>query len=106
MDGATKIRQFFAITIPLLSPVILFNLVMQIIYAFQAFTQAYIIGGGSGGVLNSTLFYSLHLYIQGWTYHEMGYASAMAWVLLAIIGVFTALVFKSSNWWVSYGTGE
>jgi multiple sugar transport system permease protein len=106
IDGANKAQQFFAITIPLLSPVILFNLVMQIIYAFQAFTQAYIIGGGRGGVLNSTLFYSLHLYIQGWTYHEMGYASAMAWVLLLIIGVFTTLVFRSSSWWVSYGTGE
>ena len=106
VDGASKVRQFFSITIPLLSPVILFNLVMQMIYAFQAFTQAYIIGGGSGGVLNSTLFYSLHLYIQGWTYHEMGYASAMAWVMLIIIGVFTALVFRSSNLWVSYGTGE
>ena len=106
IDGANKVQQFFSITIPLLSPVILFNLVMQIIYAFQAFTQAYIIGGGSGGVLNSTLFYTLHLYLQGWTYHEMGYASAMAWVLLLIIGGFTALVFRSSNWWVSYGTGE
>ncbi len=106
VDGATKIRQFFAITIPLLSPVILFNLVIQIIGAFQAFTQAYIIGGGKGGVLNSTLFYTLHLYIQGWQYHEMGYASAMAWVLLLIIGIITALVFRFSNWWVSYGVGE
>lgn len=106
VDGATKVRQFFSITIPLLSPVILFNLVIQMISAFQAFTQAYIIGGGRGGVLNSTLFYSLHLYIQGWTYHEMGYASAMAWVLLLIIGVVTALVFRSSRLWVSYGAGE
>jgi multiple sugar transport system permease protein len=106
VDGASKIRQFISITIPLLSPVILFNLVMQMISAFQTFTQAYIIGGGTGGVLNSTLFYTLHLYIQGWTYHEMGYASAMAWVLLLIIGVFTAIVFRTSNWWVSYGTGE
>jgi multiple sugar transport system permease protein len=106
VDGANKVRQFFSITIPLLSPVILFNLVMQLIYAFQTFTQAYIIGGGKGGVLNSTLFYTLHLYIQGWTYHEMGYASAMAWVLLLIIGAFTAIIFISSKWWVSYGTGE
>jgi multiple sugar transport system permease protein len=106
VDGANKVRQFISITIPLLSPVILFNLVIQIISAFQAFTQAYIIGGGRGGVLNSTLFYTLHLYIQGWTYHEMGYASAMAWVLLLIIGGFTAIVFRSSNWWVSYGVGE
>jgi multiple sugar transport system permease protein len=106
VDGANKARLFFAITIPLLSPVILFNLVIQMISAFQVFTQAYIIGGGGGGVLNSTLFYTLHLYLQGWTYHEMGYASAMAWVLLLIIGALTALVFRSSSWWVTYGTGE
>jgi multiple sugar transport system permease protein len=106
VDGANNVQQFFNITIPLLSPVILFNLVIQIIGAFQAFTQAYIIGGGRGGVLNSTLFYTLHMYIQGWTYHEMGYASAMAWVLLLIIGVITAFVFRSSRWWVSYGVGE
>jgi multiple sugar transport system permease protein len=61
VDGANKVRPLFAITIPLLSPVILFNLVMQMISAFQAFTQADIIGGGRGGVLNSTLFYTLHL---------------------------------------------
>jgi multiple sugar transport system permease protein len=106
VDGAGKIRQFFSITLPLLSPVILFTLVIQLISAFQAFTQAYIIGGGNGGVLNSTLFYTLHLFLQGWTYHEMGYASAMAWVMLIIIGVLTAMVFKSSDWWVSYGAGE
>ena len=106
VDGADNKRQFFHITLPLLSPVILFTLILQIITTFQAFTQAYIIGGGSGGVLNSTLFYTLHLYIQGWTYHEMGYASAMAWVLLLIIGIFTAIVFRTSDMWVSYGTGE
>ena len=106
IDGANKRKQFFTITMPLLSPIIFFNLVMQMISAFQAFTQAYIIGGGKGGVMNSTLFYTLHLYIQGWTYHEMGYASAMAWVLLLIIGLLTAIVFKSSNSWVSYGSGE
>lgn len=106
VDGADKIQSFFRITIPLLSPVILFNLVIQLISAFQAFTQAYIIGGGRGGVLNSTLFYTLHMYIQGWTYHQMGYASAMAWVLLLIIGTLTAIVFRSSSLWVSYGVGE
>lgn len=106
IDGAGKVRQFTAITIPSLTPIILFNLVMQMISAFQVFTQAYIIGGGKGGVLNSTLFYTLYLYIQGWTYHEMGYASAMAWVLLLIIGVFTAIIFMTSRYWVSYGSGE
>ncbi|MDR1532132.1 MAG: sugar ABC transporter permease [Clostridiales bacterium] len=106
VDGANRLRQFFAITVPSLTPVILFNLVMQMISAFQVFTQAYIIGGGKGGVLNSTLFYTLHLYLQGWTYHEMGYASAMAWVLLLIIGALTAVIFRSSSSWVSYGSGE
>lgn len=106
VDGANSAQQFFSITIPLLSPVILFNLVIQMIGAFQAFTQAYVIGGGRGGVLNSTLFYTLHMYIQGWTYHEMGYASAMAWVLLLIIGVITLIIFRSSRLWVNYGVGE
>ena len=106
VDGAGGVRKFFSITIPMLSPVILFTFVIQIITAFQAFTQAYIIGGGRGGVLNSTLFYTLHMYIQGWTYHQMGYASAMAWVLLIIIAVLTFTIFRSSRWWVSYGVGE
>ena len=106
VDGANSVRKFFSITIPLLSPVILFTLVMQIISAFQVFTQAYIIGGGRGGVLNSTLFYTLHMYIQGWQYRQMGYASAMAWVLLIIIGTLTFIVFRSSRRWVSYGAGE
>ena len=106
VDGANSVQQFFRVTIPLLSPVILFNLVIQMIGAFQAFTQAYVIGGGRGGVLNSTLFYTLHMYIQGWAYHEMGYASAMAWVLLLIIGVLTGIVFRSSRLWVDYGVGD
>lgn len=106
VDGANSVQQFLRVTIPLLSPVILFNLVIQMIGAFQAFTQAYVIGGGRGGVLNSTLFYTLHMYIQGWAYHEMGYASAMAWVLLLIIGVLTAIVFRSSRFWVDYGVGD
>jgi multiple sugar transport system permease protein len=106
VDGANNIQKFFRITIPLLSPVILFNLVIQLISAFQVFTQAYVIGGGKGGVLNSTLFYTLHMYIQGWTYYEMGYASAMAWVLLIIIGIITFIVFRTSRRWLSYGAGE
>ncbi|MDR0412092.1 MAG: sugar ABC transporter permease [Treponema sp.] len=103
VDGASKIRQFFSITLPVLSPIILFNLVMQMIGAFQSFTQAFIISGGSGGPLDSTMFYSLYLYIKGFGFSEMGYASAMAWFLLLIIGVLTALTFKLSNSLVSYG---
>jgi multiple sugar transport system permease protein len=106
IDGAGKIQQFFNITLPTLSPVIFFNLVMQMITAFQAFTQAYIISGGKGDPINSTLFYTLHLYNEGFYYRNMGYASAMAWFLLIIIAALTILIFKSSGSWVSYGSGE
>ena len=106
VDGANKVQQFFSITVPSLTPVILFNLIMQMISAFQAFTQAYIISGGKGGPVDSTLFYTLHLYNKGFYYYEMGYASAMAWVLLAIIAVLTIIVFRTSDRWVTYGSGE
>lgn len=102
IDGAGKWRQFSRITLPLITPVIFFNLVMQIISAFQAFTPAYIISGGSGGPLDSTLFYTLYLYQKGFTHFQMGYASAMAWFLLVTIAVMTALVFVSSRKWVYY----
>lgn len=103
VDGAGKVRQFFAITLPCLSPIIFFNFIMQMIGAFQSFTQAFIVSGGSGGPLDSTMFYSLYLYIKGFGFSEMGYASAMAWVLLIIIASLTAISFKISNTLVSYG---
>lgn len=105
VDGAGKVTKFLHITLPCLSPIILFNLVMQMINAFQAFTQAYIISAGKGGPLNSTMFYTLYLYTKGFYYYEMGYASAMAWVLLFIIAVLTAVIFKTSNSWVTYANG-
>ncbi|MHC6201716.1 carbohydrate ABC transporter permease [Breznakiellaceae bacterium SP9] len=103
VDGAGKIRQFFNITLPSLSPIIFFNLIMQMISAFQSFTQAFIVSGGSGGPLDSTMFYSLYLYIKGFGFSEMGYASAMGWILLLIIAVLTAVTFKASNSLVNYG---
>lgn len=106
VDGAGKVRQFFAITLPSLSPIIFFNFVMQMISAFQSFTQAFIVSGGSGGPLDSTMFYSLYLYIKGFGFSEMGYAAAMAWVLLLIIAGLTAISFKASGNLVSYGSGE
>ena len=102
IDGAGKIRQFFAITLPLLAPVIFFNLVLQTIEAFKAFTPAFIISGGDGGPVESTLFYTLYLYQEGFGHFRMGYAAALAWVLLIIIGFFTALSFMSSKYWVHY----
>jgi multiple sugar transport system permease protein len=106
VDGAGKVRQFFSITLPSLSPIIFFNMVMQMISAFQSFTQAFIVSGGQGGPLDSTMFYSLYLYLKGFAFYEMGYASAMAWVLLIIIAVLTALTFRISGSLVSYGGGE
>lgn len=102
IDGAGKIRQFFNVTLPLLTPIILFNLVMQIIHAFQAFTPAYIVSGGTGGPLDSTLFYTLYLYQKAFTHFEMGYASAMAWILLVTVAFITALIFITSKKWVHY----
>ncbi|MDR1640005.1 MAG: sugar ABC transporter permease [Clostridiales bacterium] len=102
IDGASKFRAFFTITLPLLTPMVFFNLVMTVINAFQAFTPSYIISGGTGSPVDSTLFYTLYLYINGFKQFKMGYASAMAWVLLAIIGLITALMFGAAKKWVYY----
>jgi multiple sugar transport system permease protein len=106
VDGAGAWRRFWMITVPMLTPVIFFNLILQIINSFQAFTPAFIVSGGTGGPLDSTLFYTLYLYLQGFGNFRMGYASAMGWVLLVIIGVFTALAFLSSRYWVHYEDSE
>lgn len=102
VDGAGKVRQFFQITLPLLSPIILFNLTMQTISAFMTFTPAYIISRGEGGPLDNTLLYSLYLYQKAFRFFDMGYASAMAWTMLIIIGVITVTLFQTSKYWVHY----
>ena len=102
MDGAGPTRRFLRITLPLLAPVIFFNLVLQTIEAFKAFTQAFIVSGGTGGPIDSTLFYTLYLYQEAFANFRMGYAAALAWFLLVIIGIFTALAFLSSRYWVYY----
>ncbi|MDF2936896.1 MAG: sugar transporter permease [Paenibacillaceae bacterium] len=102
VDGANKVRQFFNITLPLLSPIILFNLIMQTISAFMTFTPAYIISRGEGGPLDNTLLYSLYLYQKAFRFFDMGYASAMAWVMLIIIALITFTLFRLSKLWVHY----
>lgn len=102
LDGAGKFAQFFKITLPLLTPMVFFNVVMQVINAFQSFNSAYIISNGTGGPLDSTLFYSLYLYIKAFNHFQMGYASAMAWVLLVIIAAVTGLMFLFAKFWVFY----
>jgi oligogalacturonide transport system permease protein len=101
IDGAGRCRIFCKLTLPLLTPILFFNLVMQMINAFQGFTTAFVIT--QGGPLKSTYLYGLMLYEQGFKFFHMGYASALSWVLFAIIFIFTSLTFKSSASWVHYG---
>jgi multiple sugar transport system permease protein len=79
---------------------------MQLINGFAVFTQAFVISGGTGNPMNSTLVYALYLYQRAFKYYQMGYGSAMAWILVLIIGLFTVLLFRSSNRWVYYETKE
>jgi len=102
IDGANKVQQFLKITLPLLTPVVFFNFIVQTIDAFKAFTPAFIISEGTGGPIDSTLFYTLYLYQEGFAYFRMGYASALAWILLIIIACFTAFSFLTSRYWVHY----
>lgn len=102
IDGAGWVSQFFNITLPQMTPIIFFNLIMQLISGFTVFNQAFIISGGRGDPLDSTLVYSLYLYMRAFAYNEMGYGSALAWVLVLIIAVFTAFIFKTSDRWVYY----
>ncbi len=103
VDGAGRWTTFAHITLPLLTPIIFFNLVLQVIGAFQSFTQAFVVSGGTGGPADSTLLYTLYLYDEGFGSFHMGYASAMAWVLLAIIALLTAINFGFAKRWVFYG---
>ena len=102
VDGATRAQQFWRITLPLLTPVIFFNAVVQTIDAFKAFTPAFIISSGTGGPINSTLFYTLYLYQEAFAFFRMGYAAALAWILVVIIAAFTAFSFLTSRYWVHY----
>ncbi len=102
MDGASPWKKFITITIPMMTPVIFFNLILQIINSFRAFTESFIIT--QGGPLDSTLFYVLNLYRRAFTYFDMGYSSAMAWVLVIVISVFTIFIFKTQTSWVYYET--
>lgn len=102
IDAAGPLRKFFAITLPMLAPVVFFNLVLQMIEAFKTFNSAFIISDGRGNPLDSLLFFTLYLYNEAFSFFRMGYASALAWVLLVIIGVFTAIAFATSKYWVHY----
>lgn len=102
IDGTPWWRQFTRITLPLLAPVIFFNLVLQTIEAFKTFSSAFIISNGTGAPADSLLFYTVYLFNEAFKFFRMGYASALAWVLLLIIAVFTAVAFLTSKYWVHY----
>ena len=101
IDGSNKIHAFFKITLPLLTPTIFFNLVMQMINGFLAFTQCYIITQGKP--MNSTLFYTVYMYQQSFEFYNTGYGAALAWIMLLVIGLITALLFATKKFWVYEG---
>lgn len=103
VDGASAARRYLSLTLPLLSPVIFFNVLMNVVGAFQAFNSAYIVSNGTGGPADSTLFYTLYLYQRGFVDFDMGYASALGWVLLLIGAAIAALLFTLSRRLVFYG---
>jgi multiple sugar transport system permease protein len=102
IDGAGAVSKFFHITLPQMTSVIFFNLIMQLINGFTVFTQAFVVSGGSGDPQYSTLVYALYLYQRAFKFYDMGYSSALAWILVLIIAVFTGLLFKTSSKWVFY----
>ncbi|MBZ4645324.1 MAG: pectin-derived oligosaccharide transport system permease protein [Petroclostridium sp.] len=104
IDGANRWRKFTNITIPSLTPIIFFNFIMQTINGFMAFTQCFVIT--EGGPFDSTLFYAVYLFQKTFSYYEMGYGSALAWILLVIVAIFTGIIFKSSSYWVYYESKE
>ena len=104
VDGANGFVTFWKITIPMLTPTIFFNLILQIINGFRVFTESYVIT--DGGPLDSTLSYVLYLYRRAFTYFDMGYSCALAWVLVAIVSVFTIILFKTQKNWVYYEAGR
>lgn len=103
VDGAKPWKMFTKITLPMLTPTIFFNLILQIINGFRVFTESYVIT--NGGPMDSTLSYVLYLYRRAFTYFDMGYSCALAWVLVLIIAVFTIVLFKTQNSWVHYEAG-
>jgi multiple sugar transport system permease protein len=103
LDGASRARQFWHVTLPMISPVILFNVITGLIAAFQYFTEVHVMTGGSGSPAGSTLMMSIYLWQTAFQFFKMGYAAAQAWVLFVIVIAFSALLFRTSGRLVYYG---
>ncbi|MRX71781.1 ABC transporter permease subunit [Bacillus lacus] len=107
LDGASPLRQFWHITVPMITPIIFFDIVTSTIGAFQIFQEAYVMTeNGSGGPANSLLFFNLHMWNNAFRTFDMGYASAMAWILFIIVMILTFINMKLGKKWVFYGGGD
>ena len=106
VDGAGRWATFRHITVPMISTVLFYNLIIALIATFQYFTQAYVISNGRGDPANATLFYNLNLYREGFVYYDMGYASALAWLLFVIVLTLTFFLFGTARSWVYEGGGR
>lgn len=104
IDGASKFKQFFSVTLPQLSPIIFFNLILQLVQAFQEFDGPYLVTGG--GPMKTTYLLPMYIYDSAFKMFEMGYSSALSWILFLLIMIFTAILFKTSKSWVFYGDGR
>lgn len=104
IDGASRWQIFLKVTVPLITPVIFFNFIMQLTQAFQEFTGPYVITGG--GPTHYTYLFSLYIYETAFKYFDMGYGAALAWVLFLVVAVFAAVAFKSSKYWVFYSADK
>jgi multiple sugar transport system permease protein len=105
IDGASVFRRFFNITVPLMTPVILYDIILGLSLGLQIFTQVYILGGDPpGSPANSTMMYVVYLYVNGFRYGALGYAAAMAWVLFVVTMLISLVIFKTSKYWVNYET--
>lgn len=102
VDGANRFIQFFKITLPMLSPILYFNLIMGVINAFQMFTSAFVIT--NGGPMNSTYVYALYLYERAFSRYQLGYSSSLAWIMLIMIVLATVIIAGTSKYWVFYET--
>ena len=100
VDGAGAFRRFRAVTLPMLSPVVFFNLLLELVGAFQVFASAYIISNGTGGPAGMTNFITLYLYKRGFTDSQMGYASAIGWIVMIVVAVIAVILFRSQKTWV------
>lgn len=106
VDGANAFQRFFSVTLPMLTPVIFFQLITGIIGAVGYFTIPYVITGGTGNPVNSLMLFAVYLYNNAFFNFRMGYASAMAWAATIVVFILTYIVFRTSSSWVYYGGGE